>query len=124
MNEILVARKAFAATLTSSAVAKSVLMTGSPGSSNGRYTSRMVCSAAGEFTPNTSRSGCRVSCTAKPSRRNSGFQAISTAPESTWACLPSSSCSRCAVPTGTVDLPTIRHGRLIWSTSASNTDCT
>ena len=28
-------------------------------------------------TPTTIRSGCRVSCTAKPSRRNSGFQASS-----------------------------------------------
>ena len=35
-------------------------------------------SAAADCTPNTSRSGCRVSSTAKPSRRNSGFQATST----------------------------------------------
>src|ERR1019366_4733270 len=77
MNEILVARKAFAETLTSSAVARSVQMYGVPASSRGAYTWRRVASAVADVTPATSRSGRRVSCTAKPSRRNSGFHASS-----------------------------------------------
>ena len=56
-------------------------------------------------TPNTSRSGFIVSSTAKPSRRNSGFQASSTSSPA-GASAVTSSVSRAAVPTGTVDLPT------------------
>ena len=59
-------------------------------------------SALSLTTPTTSRFGLRVSSTAKPSLRNSGFHARS-APELI-------SCNLCrnldAVPTGTVDLPT------------------
>jgi hypothetical protein len=45
MNEIFVARKAFAATFTSSAVAVSVTMYGVPSASIGAYASRIVSSA-------------------------------------------------------------------------------
>ena len=80
MNEILVARKAFAETLTNSAVCRSVTRNGTPASSIGAYSSRIAASARVESscTPSTMRSGCKVSCTAKPSRRNSGFHATST----------------------------------------------
>ena len=56
-------------------------------------------------TPKTSRSGCRVSSTAKPSRRNSGFQATSTSVGRGRARRPARP-SAAAVPAGTVDLPT------------------
>ncbi|GMA88353.1 hypothetical protein GCM10025868_36030 [Angustibacter aerolatus] len=46
-----------------------------------------------------------MSFTAKPSRRNSGFQASVTASPA-GAVARSMSCRRAAVPTGTVDLPT------------------
>ena len=52
-------------------------------------------------TPTTKRFGRKVSSTAKPSRRNSGFQASSTS----GALLAKMPLNRCAVPTGTVDLP-------------------
>ncbi len=64
------------------------------------------------------RSGARLSCTANPSRRNSGFQARST-------CWPAGAIARIlvitwrAVPTGTVDFPTIRHGEVRCGASAS-----
>jgi hypothetical protein len=45
MNEIFVARKAFAATFTSCAVAKSVTTTGVPAASTGSYAARSACSA-------------------------------------------------------------------------------
>ncbi|KOU44361.1 hypothetical protein ADK53_01775 [Streptomyces sp. WM6373] len=123
MNEILVARKEFAATLTSSAVAGSVLMYGMPASSMGAYTSRRIPSARGEVTPATSRSGRSVSSTANPSRRNSGFQATSTSTPSGASPL-SRAAMRGVVPTGTVDLPTIRQGLLRWGTSPSMTAST
>jgi hypothetical protein len=59
------------------------------------------------------RSGATVSSMAKPSRRNSGFQARRTwAPAGAADCIASR--RRAAVPTGTVDLPT---------TSASEVRC-
>ena len=104
MNEILVARKEFAATLTSSAVAKSVTTTGAPRSITGANAARSCCSAHSDSTPNTSRSGRSVSSTANPSRRNSGFQASSTSADGARS---RTSCAiRTAVPAGTVDLPT------------------
>ena len=78
MNEILVARNAFAATLTSSAVSRSITSNGVPACSGAAYTWRIRGSARGDVTPSTMRSGARLSCTANPSRRNSGFQASST----------------------------------------------
>ncbi len=104
MNEILVARNELAATLTSSAVAKSVTTTGAPVSSTGAKAARICCSAHAECTPKTRRSGRSVSSTAKPSRRNSGFQASSTS--LFGASFSSSRSRRAAVPAGTVDLPT------------------
>ena len=104
MKLILVARNEFAATLTSSAVAKSVTITGVPPSITGSKADRSICSAHSLATPKTSRSGRRVSSTAKPSRRNSGFQASST---SGWGARSASTFAICtAVPAGTVDLPT------------------
>src|SRR5450755_4194698 len=118
MKEIFVARKAFAATLTSSAVAKSVTTKGTPAASGSAYISRRIASAPAERTPTTIRSGRSVSVTACPSRRNSGFQA-SSAPEPTGARPARASASRAAVPAGTVDFPTIRHGRVSSGASAS-----
>lgn len=77
MKEILVARKEFAEVFTSSAVGKSVTTNGEPSATGPAYTSRRSFSAPSLAIPTTIRSGCRVSCTAKPSRRNSGFQASS-----------------------------------------------
>ena len=56
--------------------------------------------------PRTMRSGCSVSCTALPSRRNSGFQ-TSSARTPAGAVLATTSRSQAPVPTGTVDLPTM-----------------
>lgn len=55
----------------------------------------------------TRRSGRSVSSMAKPSRRNSGFQATSISVPS-GASAANRSRNRTAVPAGTVDLPTIR----------------
>ena len=77
MKEILVARNAFAATFTSSAVAGSVTRNGTPAARGSAYTSRSLASARSDHTPATIRSGRSVSATACPSRRNSGFQASS-----------------------------------------------
>ncbi len=112
MNEIFVARKALAATLTSCAVAKSVTTTGVDRAITGPNAARSRCSAAADRTPNTSRSGASVSSTAKPSRRNSGFHANSTSlprAASIWAA------NRSAVPAGTVLLPTSRLPVRAWA---------
>ena len=112
-KEILVARKAFAATFTSSAVAKSVTTSGTPASIIGAKKSRSCFSARPSSTPMTMRSGCWVSLTAKPSRRNSGFQASSaSAPAGASSAIRAA--TRPAVPTGTVDLPTTSAGRSRW----------
>ena len=118
MKEILVARNAFAATLTSSAVSRSITSSGAPASSGPRYTSRSLAAAPSDVTPSTMRSGARLSCTAKPSRRNSGFQARSTSsPAGATARIRVITCR--AVPTGTVDFPTTRHGAARCGASAS-----
>ena len=99
------ARKAFAATLASSAVSSSVTKNGVPSAICWAYTCRRTPSAQGDVTPATILSGARASATAEPSRRNSGFHA-SSAPRHA----PASSAARPrAVPTGTVDFPTTRH---------------
>ena len=118
MKEILVARKAFAATLTSSAVAKSVTTKGTPAATGAAYTSRSIASALAERTPATIRSGRTVSATACPSRRNSGLQASST-PAPAGASCAVISAGVAAVPVGVVDFPTIRHGRSRSGASAS-----
>ena len=74
------ARKELAATLTSSAVCRSVVTTGTPVSMTGAKTSSSRPRAHCEATPNTSRSGRKVSSTAKPSRRNSGFRQFDLLP--------------------------------------------
>src|SRR5205814_8859489 len=77
--------------------------------------------SAGEGgTPATIRSGDSVSATAEPSRRNSGFHASSAPGQAEL----SSAASRRAVPTGTVDLPTTRHGRSSNGASAATQACT
>ena len=61
MKEILVARNAFAATLTSSAVSRSITRSGTPAASGAAYTSRSSASARPDVTPSTMRSGVRLS---------------------------------------------------------------
>lgn len=118
MNEIFVARKELAAVFTSSAVGKSVTTNGDPSATGTAYTSRSSFSARSLATPTTIRSGCRVSFTAKPSRRNSGFQA-SSASAPAGASSASRAASRAAEPTGTVDFPTTSAGRVRWGASDS-----
>ena len=118
MNETLVARNALAAPLTSSAVGRSVTRNGTPAASGWAYTSRSRASARSEVTPATIRSGRTVSATACPSRRNSGFQASSAAAP-TGASRVRRSASSAAVPTGTVDFPTSRQGRVSRGARAS-----
>ena len=102
INEILVARKEFAATFTSSAVGRSARTQGVFASRLDLYNSFSFASAASLTTPTTNRFGFKVSSTAKPSRKNSGFHARSTAGLREI----SRSRRRWAVPTGTVDFPT------------------
>jgi hypothetical protein len=95
-----------------------VTTSGVPASRIGANAARSHRSADAERTPNTSRSGRNVSSTAKPSRRNSGFHATSTpSPGATEA---TRSAIRCAVPAGTVDLPTTSAGRVSSRASAPN----
>ncbi len=73
------------------------------------------------MTPTTIRSGRSVSWTAKPSRRNSGFQARpAAAPAGASPAIRAA--SRAAVPTGTVDLPITRQSRVRYGASPSTTD--
>ena len=118
MKEIFVARKAFAATFTSSAVARSVARNGVPAAIGSAYTSRRMASPRPDWTPATIRSGRSVSWTACPSRRNSGFHASSHVPAA-GARAASRPASIAAVPTGTVDLPATRQGRSSSGPSAS-----
>jgi hypothetical protein len=105
--------------LTISAVARSVTTSGQPWLMViGAYNIRSVFSASVELTPITIRSGVRVSATAVPSRRNSGFQATSTASAAGARRRARSSTVR-AVPGDTVDLPTMRQGRFRCGASSS-----
>ena len=93
----LVARKALDAYLIVSADAGSVTITGALSAEN-RAATRPA--AAWSSAPITMRSGLRKSCTAEPSRRNSGFDTTRTSSRR-------SACSTTRVdPTGTVDLLT------------------
>ena len=74
-NEIFVARNALAACLMSSAVLMLVMRMGH--SKSRAYSSRRSARARFESAPMTIRSGCRKSCTAEPSRKNSGLLATS-----------------------------------------------
>ena len=142
MKEIFVARNALAETFTSSDVGRSVTIIGVPRSRIGAKHSRTASSARVEPSPRprTMRSGSRVSFTAWPSRRNSGFHArsmVATGPAPSLE-LPASpasaarsariasarSCRRCAVPTGTVDLPRITWSPVTRAASSSMTAST
>ena len=100
MNEIFVARNAFDAYLIISADAGSVT---SIGASTVAYSALTRTVLSGSSHPMTMRFGLRKSCTAWPSRRNSGFDATETpsvgAPDS-----DSTRCTKRVEPTGTVDL--------------------
>ena len=61
MNEIFVARNALAATLTSSAVARSVTRKGVLTTICSAWMSRKMASARADWTPTTTRSGVSVS---------------------------------------------------------------
>ena len=100
------------------AVGRPVTRNGTPAARGPAYTSRKMASARSERTPTTIRSGRIVSATACPSRRNSGFHASSTAgPAGESRARRSETIS--LVPTGTVDLPTTRQGRVSSGASAS-----
>lgn len=74
----------------------------------------------GSSAPISNRSGCKKSCTALPSRKNSGFEATCTLPR------PIILRKRAAVPTGTVERVTmIAPGRTIgaiFSATASTSE--
>ena len=93
MNEILVARKAFEASLIISALATSVLTTGA---SSGAYraSTRSAYSCDSSSAPTTTRSGLMKSPTALPSFRNSGLETYPVPGRRRWIERP--------VPTGTV----------------------
>ncbi len=65
----------------------------------------MISKSSSDSAPMTTRSGFMKSSTAAPSFRNSGFEHTETG-WSVSAC--ASSCTLSAVPTGTVDLSTMR----------------
>ncbi len=94
----LVARKAFDAYLMVSAVAASVIRRGAWVPEN-----RAPTWAAADWSsaPTTMRSGCRLSGTAVPSRRNSGFDTTVTSER------PRTRSTTRVEPTGTVDLFTM-----------------
>ena len=106
MNEIRVARIAFAAYLQSSALAVSIIMIGAPVRVNGAHSSRMTAAARSSpgSMPTTTRSGFIESSTAAPCFRNSGLlttlNACFVSRATAWRTFV-------AVPTGTVLLSTI-----------------
>ena len=93
-----VARKALEAYLMVSAVAASVTMRGACVVDATNCPTRAA--AAWLLPPTTTRSGCRLSCTAEPSRKNSGFDTTTTSSR------PSRRSTNNVDPTGTVDLLT------------------
>ena len=115
IKEIFVARNEFAATFTNSDVGKSARTQGVFSAKLLAYISFNLFSAASFVTPTTKRFGCKVSSTAKPSRKNSGFQAKSTF----GFIFKSRSRNLAAVPTGTVDLPTTKDPGLQIAATAS-----
>ncbi len=94
----LVARKALEAYLMVSAVAASVISSGAWVPANRSPT---LAAAAWSSAPTTMRSGCRLSGTAVPSRRNSGLDTTVTS----WR--PRTRSTTRVEPTGTVDLLTM-----------------
>src|SRR6266542_4332694 len=120
MNDTLVARKAFEAYLISSADAASVTRIGAR---RLRYSSETRTATPVSWQPITTRVGSRKSCTAAPSRRNSGFDATPIDPVGTPASARRRS-TRAVVPTGTVDLlittaPGRRTGAISRTTSST-----
>ncbi len=91
------ARKALLAYLMVSADAGSVTMSGA---ATPMYRAATRMAADWSSLPMTTRSGCRKSLTAEPSRRNSGLDTTKT------SLRPSASSTRRVEPTGTVDLLT------------------
>ena len=104
MKVILVARKALAEYLISSAVSMLVATIGVSIRYRGRYSRRRVAKAASLSAPITTRSGRMKSPTALPSRRNSGLLATWIARSGRMRLTISLICR--PVPTGTVDLVT------------------
>ena len=94
-NESLAARKALLAYLMVSAEAGSVTMSGA---GTPTYSDATRMAAAWSSLPITTRSGCRKSLTADPSRRNSGLDTTATSER------PRACSTRRVEPTGTVDL--------------------
>ncbi len=105
MKVILVARKALAAYLISSAPRRSVNTIGVLLAISGRYSSRIMSWARGSSVPITTRSGRMKSSMAAPSRRNSGFE--TTAKSASGRSSLTMRAISSPVPTGTVDLVTI-----------------
>ncbi|MPM76636.1 hypothetical protein SDC9_123635 [bioreactor metagenome] len=111
MKLILEASIAFAAYLVISAEEGSIRNKRSSGT-NGAYSSRIIERASSETAPTTTLSGCRQSSIAIPSFRNSGFERTSrlifSSPLSCmWALMRFQ--RSVPVPTGTVDLTTMKH---------------
>src|SRR4051794_27454245 len=96
-NDTFVARNALDAYLINSADAGSVTINGA---AMPRYSDTTRTAALWSLVPMTMRSGCRKSCTAEPSRRNSGFDTTNT------SLRPSARSTTPVDPTGTVDLLT------------------
>jgi hypothetical protein len=107
MKEILVARKALLAYLIISAVYRLVISTGA---SSGLYSSATRAAAARSWVPSTMRSGSMKSCTAEPSRRNSGLETTGTESRDGDRVVRMMSDTTSPVPIGTVLLLTITTG--------------
>ena len=94
-NDNLVAKNAFAAYLMVSADAGSVTTTCAP---NDAYNPATATAASRSSAPTTTRSGCRKSSIADPSRKNSGFDTTRTSGRR------NTRSTTFVDPTGTVDL--------------------
>ena len=94
-----IARKVLANSLIASACLASVSRTGVVGSSAASSIKSANSLPRSERCPTTIRDGCRLSCSALPSRRNSG--------ENRMLSVLCASHMRSANPTGTVDLMTM-----------------
>ena len=74
--------------------------------------------AAWSSAPTTMRSGCRLSCTAVPSRKNSGLDTTVTSPR------PVTRSTTSVEPTGTVDLLITMAPGIRWAAISSATAST
>ena len=110
VNDSFVARKALDAYFTVSAEAGSVINTGA-GTPANNFATRDA--TARSSAPITTRSGCRKSSTAEPSRKNSGFEATPMSER------PRMRSTSRVLPVGTVDLfTTTAPGRRLGPISA------